>query len=88
VAECGEPMVPPVVGFTIQVHSGKLDGFHLSHGIKLQVSIQLLHPCLCCHLSRTIKVWNLYLPCPSLKLKAAPLVHPRLVSEPELTILV
>jgi hypothetical protein len=88
VAECGEPMVPPVVGLSIQVHSGKLDGLHLSHGVKLQVSIQRLHPCLCCHLSRTIKVWNLYLPRPSLKLKAAPVVRPRLVFEPELTILV
>jgi hypothetical protein len=88
VVECGEPMVPPFMGLSIQVDSGKLDGRHLSHGVKLQVSIQLLHPCLCCHLSHTIKVWNLYLPCPSLKLKVSPVVHPRLVSEPELTILV
>jgi hypothetical protein len=80
-------MVPLVVGLAIQVHSGKLDGLHLSHGVKLQVSIQLLHPCLCCHLSRTIKVWNLYLPFPSLKLKDDPVVHPRMVSEPELKIL-
>jgi hypothetical protein len=81
-------MVPPVMGLAIQVHSGKLDGLHLSHGVKLQVGIQLLHPCFCCHLSCTIKVWNLYLPCPSLKHKVAPVVRPRLVSEVELTILV
>jgi hypothetical protein len=86
VAECGKPMVPLVMGFAIQVHSGKLDGLHLSHEVKLQVSIHLFHPCLCCHISRTIKVWNLYLPCPSLKLKVAPVVHPRLVSELDLTI--
>jgi hypothetical protein len=88
VAKCGEPIIQPVMGLAIQVHSGKLDGLHLSHGVKLQVSIQLLHPCLCCHLGRTIKVWNLYLPCPSLKLKASPMVHPRPVSELELTILI
>jgi hypothetical protein len=35
VVECGEPMVPPVVGLAIQLHSGKLDGLHLSHGVKL-----------------------------------------------------
>jgi hypothetical protein len=35
VVECGEPMVPLVMGLTIQVHSEKLDGLHLSHGVKL-----------------------------------------------------
>jgi hypothetical protein len=81
-------MIPPIMSLALQVHSGKLDGFHLSHGVKLQVGIQLLYLSLCCHLGCTIKIWNLYLPCFSFKLKTAPVVRPRLIYEPELAILI
>jgi hypothetical protein len=81
-------MIPPIMIFSIQVHSGRLDRFHLPHGVKLQIGIQLLHPCLCCHLGRTIKVWDLYLPCSLFKLKVSPVLRPRLISELELAILI
>ena len=88
VAECGESMIPLIMSLAIQVHSGEFDGLHLPHGVELQVSIHLLYPGLSCHLGRTIKVWNLYLPCSSFKLKTAPVVQPRLIFEPELEILI
>jgi hypothetical protein len=81
-------MIPPVMSLAIQIHSGKFYGLHLPHGIKLQISVQFLYPCLGCHLGRTIKVWDFYLPCSSFKLRTAPVVWPGLVSELELVILI
>jgi hypothetical protein len=80
-------MIPPVMSFAIQIHSAKLYGFHLPHGIKLQISVWFLYPCLGCHLGCTIRVRDFYLPS-SFKLKTAPVVCPGLVSELELAILI
>jgi hypothetical protein len=88
VAKCSESMLPPIMVFSIQVHSGKFDGFHFPHGIELKVCIQLLHPCLCCHLGRTIKVWDFHLACSSLKIKISHVVRSGLISKLELPILI
>jgi hypothetical protein len=81
-------MIPPVMRFAFQVHGGKLDGFHLPHGVKLQISVQLLYPCMYSHLGHTIKVGNLHLPSFVLKFIVTAMVQPGIVSKLELKVLI